>query len=202
MKQKDSIDMSISGVEEIHLLKIQRSLDSSKVLDYKPMRGYKDKEVLEKIILAAVIWFVEGFKEGGAMRTTDILKFAYHLQDHSHDSLEDVLLCFQMAEKGLLRDVETGKRIERYASMTVEILERYWASYLNFKAGAREEKMRNEKHKYSDGNYRTEEDTQIIKAERSKQFLIDMGQAQRIYKTTERAKFEEDFNKKVENTTR
>ena len=187
--------------KEICMVHIQRNLDISQVLEYKAMRGYKDQEVLEKIILASVIWFVEGFKEGGMMRTTDILKFTYHLLDFKYDSLEDVLLCFQMAEKGLLRDAETGKRIERYASMTIEILERYWASYLTHKAEVREELMRSEKHKMTEGDYRTEQDTALIKAENARQFMQDMGQAQRVFKNTERFDFEQKFSDKVELVT-
>lgn len=136
-------------------------------------KGYRDKGALKKIITAAVIWFVEGFKEGGAIRTTDILRFSDYLFEFKYDTLEDILLCFRMAEERKLKDPETGKVIERYSAMSYEILVRYWTAYLNYKADLREANARREKQRLTGGDFRTEEDTAIMRHEKPKEAQIE-----------------------------
>lgn len=167
-KGDDSIE--ISKGEEISLYGLQKSIEPSKIFEYPLMyKGYRDKDLLKKIITAAVIWFVEGFKEGGAIRTTDILRFADYLFEFKYDTLEDILLCFRMAEERKLKDQDTGKVIERYSAMTYEILVRYWTAYLDYKASLRESTIRAEKQRLTGGDFRTEEDTGIFRHEKPKE---------------------------------
>lgn len=152
--------------EELNLAKLQGSLDFMQALTYRPMRGYRDKDMLFKVILAAVTWFIEGYKEGARMRTSDIYKFGMFLVEYQQDSLEDILLCFRLAENGELRDPETGESIRRYSSMDLELLKRYWMAYLDRKSELREQVRRLEKVSEYDNNERTWLDTKIIAADR------------------------------------
>lgn len=171
-KPEDSIE--ISKGEEISLYGLQKSISPASIFDYPLMyKGYRDKGALKKIITAAVIWFVEGFKEGGAIRTTDILRFSDYLFEFKYDTLEDILLCFRMAEERKLKDPETGKVIERYSAMSYEILVRYWTAYLNYKADLREANARREKQRLTGGDFRTEEDTAIMRHEKPKEAQIE-----------------------------
>lgn len=169
--------------QEINLVKLQGSVKKEAVLGYLPMAKARDKGLLFKVILAAVVWFIEGFKEGSRMRSSDILKFGYYLFEYQLDSVEDIILCFKMAEAEELRDPDSGQKIKRYATMDIELLKKYWHAYLDYKAALREEAYRSEKHRLNGGDYRTEEDTRIKQIERNTEFLKDFkaatGQVQR-----------------------
>jgi hypothetical protein len=170
----------ISGLDfkqEVNLIQWSKELNKEAALDYKPMLGYKDKDLLFKVILAATTWFVEGFKEGARMRTSDIYRFGLYLAEYRVDSLEDVILCFKLAEAEDLRDPETGQKIKRYASMNYELLIKYWHAYLDSKAGLRELRRSEQKYKENGGDFRTEEDTRIAQLERNKEFVKDFKNA-------------------------
>lgn len=153
----------------------QHTIQKHAILGYLAMRGYKDQDLLFKLILAAIVWFVEGFKEGAKMRTSDIYKVALFIQEYKMDSFEDVVLCFRMAEDSELIDKETGKPIQRYSAMSVEILKKYWIAYLDFKAEIREAKKLEDKAR--EGDYRTETDTRLIAAQKKQDFISDINAA-------------------------
>ena len=165
------------------LLKWQGAVKEETILDNKIMAGYKDQTLLLKVILAAITWFVESVKEGYRMRSSDIFKMGLYILEYKADSLEDVVLCFKMAEAEKLKDPETGQKIKRYATMDIELLKKYWLAYLDFKAGLREVRHRTEKQRLTGGDFRTEEDTRLKQIEQNAEFLKEYraasGQVQR-----------------------
>lgn len=182
-KSEAKIITGIGLSEEMSLLKWQGGIKEDSILENRVMAGYKDQGLLLKVILAALTWFVEGFKEGARMRSSDIFKMGLYIFEYKAESLEDVVLCFKMAEAERLKDPETGQKIKRYATMDLELLKKYWHAYLDFKAGLREERHRTQKHLLTGGDFRTEEDTQLKQIERNAEFLKDYraasGQVQR-----------------------
>lgn len=150
---------------ETNLYKLQKIATLDKSLDFLPMWKAKDQGKLRALVCAIVAWFVEGYKEGSRMRTTDILKFADFVCEYRADSVEDLLLCFKMAENGDLRDPDDFKPIRRYSTMDLELLMRYWRSYLLEKAAIRELRV-NEKKYEETGYTRTPEESKVLVAER------------------------------------
>lgn len=183
LKSEDQIISGPSLAEEMSLVKWQGGVKEAEIFSYKVMSGYKDKELLLKVILAAITWFIEGFKEGSRMRSSDIFKMGLYIFEYKAETLEDVILCFKMAEAGQLRDPGSGQPIKRYAKMDLEILKQYWHAYLDHKSALREARVRNEKNLLSGGDFRTEEDSKLIEIERKGEFLKDYraatGQVQR-----------------------
>lgn len=186
------------------LVKWQGAITENSIFEYKVMAGYKDKSLLLKVILAAITWFVEGFKEGAKMRSSDIFKMGLYIYEYKAETLEDVILCFKMAEAGQLRDPETEQPIKRYAKMDLELLKQYWHAYLHFKSHLREVKVRDHKNNFSGGEYRTEEDTQLIEMERRAEFINEhraaTGQIQRWSNSENVTPFQKVITEKYTNS--
>lgn len=168
---------------QMEIIDISRNLSLSTVNDGKCLFQYRDEDLTIKILCVIVAQFNNSLNvTTSKMAGGDIYECAIILSEHTHDRVEDFIMCLKNAKKGAYGKV--------YNRVDTQVILEFWRSYLEEKAHFLENTYLSNKSK--EEHTRNETDTLLIQSQRKRESF-----EQQLYRQQAASRMEISSLKKV-----